>query len=64
MPVFGGEVTALDADLVVWHRPRTAVDGLARALGRRDDVSVIGDALTPRRISHAIAEGYKFGAEI
>ncbi|WP_308161378.1 oxidoreductase [Dietzia psychralcaliphila] len=64
LPVFGGEESALDADLVVWHRPRTAVDGLARALGRRDDVSVIGDALTPRRISHAIAEGYRLGAEI
>ncbi|MDV8002645.1 FAD-dependent oxidoreductase [Rhodococcus sp. IEGM 1408] len=64
VPVFGGEVTALDADLVVWHRPRAAVDGLARALGRRDDVSVIGDCLTPRRISHAIAEGYRTGAEI
>lgn len=64
VPVFGGEAVALDADLVVWHRPRTAVDGLARRLGRRDDVSVIGDALTPRRISHAIAEGYRVGAEI
>ena len=63
-PVFGGEATALDADLVVWHRPRAAVDGLARALGRRDDVSVIGDCLAPRRISHAIAEGYRVGAEI
>ncbi|MDX2355890.1 FAD-dependent oxidoreductase [Dietzia sp. PP-33] len=62
--VFGGGETALDADLVVWHRPRTAVDGLARALGRREDVSVIGDCVTPRRISHAIAEGYRVGAEI
>lgn len=64
VPVFGGGDMPLDADLVVWHRPRTAVDGIARALGRRDDVSVIGDALAPRRISHAIAEGYRVGAEI
>lgn len=64
VPVFGGEASRLEADLVVWHRPRVAVDGLARTLGRRDDVSVIGDALTPRRISHAIAEGYRLGAEI
>lgn len=64
VPVFGGGETALDADLVVWHRLRTAVDRLARALGRREDVSVIGDCVTPRRISHAIAEGYRVGAEI
>ena len=64
VPVFGGPVMPLDADLVVWHTPRSPVDELARRLGRRDDVSVIGDCVTPRRISHAIAEGYKIGAEI
>lgn len=63
-PIFGGPSTDVEADLVVWHRPRSAVDDLARALGRRPDVSVIGDCVTPRRISHAIAEGYRIGAEI
>lgn len=63
-PVFGGESTEIDADLVVWHRPRIAVDALSRTLGQRADVHVIGDCVTPRRISHAIAEGYRLGAEI
>lgn len=63
-PVFGGVETPVEPDLVVWHTPRTPLDTLARTLGRQDNVSVIGDCLTPRRISHAIAEGYRVGAEI
>ena len=63
-PVFGGAPTPIEVDLVVWHTPRTPVDELARTLGRQEKVSVIGDCVTPRRISHAIAEGYRVGAEI
>lgn len=63
-PVFGGVRTPMAPDLVVWHAPRTPFDELARTLGRQAKVSVIGDCLTPRRISHAIAEGYRVGAEI
>lgn len=63
-PAFGGHSTTVEADLVVWHTPRSPESGLAVELGRRADVSVIGDCLTPRRISHAIAEGYRVGAEI
>lgn len=63
-PAFGGTATTLETDLVVWHTPRTSVDDLATRLGAGPTVSVIGDCLTPRRISHAIAEGYRTGAEI
>ena len=63
-PAFGGAPTAIEPDLVVWHAPRTPVDHLARQLGPRATVSVIGDCVTPRRISHAIAEGYRVGVEI
>lgn len=64
VPAFGGAPTAIEPDLVVWHTPRTPLDELARQLGPRAMVSVIGDCVTPRRISHAIAEGYRVGAEI
>jgi 2,4-dienoyl-CoA reductase (NADPH2) len=40
------------------------VDALAREVPEGVSVNVIGDCLTPRRISHAIAEGYRVGAEI
>ena len=64
VPAFGGTATAIEPDLVVWHTPRAPVDHLARELGLRATVSVIGDCVTPRRISHAIAEGYRVGVEI
>ncbi|GLB63896.1 oxidoreductase [Dietzia sp. NCCP-2495] len=63
-PVFGGAPTPIEVDLLVWHTPRTPVGELARKLGQQATVSVIGDCVTPRRISHAIAEGYRVGAEI
>ena len=67
-PVFGGADLALDPALVVWHQQRVAVDGLSRAsLDAGADtasLTAIGDCVTPRRISHAIAEGYRTGAEV
>lgn len=61
-PVFGGDPVELPASLVVWHQPRTPVV-LAPEPGETP-VSVVGDCVSPRRISHAIAEGYRVGAEI
>ncbi|WP_242530454.1 FAD-dependent oxidoreductase [Nocardioides aromaticivorans] len=66
---FGGEPEEIAPALVVWHQPRVPVlpGGLtdpAGAEGEPAPVSVIGDSLAPRRIGHAIAEGYRLGAEI
>jgi len=63
-PVFGGPDLELGATLLVWHQQRVVDDELQRATGSGDGVSVIGDCVTPRRISHAIAEGYRFGATV
>ncbi|MFL6023893.1 MAG: FAD-dependent oxidoreductase [Marmoricola sp.] len=63
-PVFGGADLALDPTLVVWHQQRLAVDDLRHAAGTGDGFTAIGDCITPRRISHAIAEGYRIGAEV
>ena len=62
----GGEVSQIIPDLLVWHAPRSPEDRLvavARALAG-DRLSVIGDCVTPRRIGHAISEGYRVGASI
>jgi 2,4-dienoyl-CoA reductase (NADPH2) len=63
-PVFGGPDLALEPGLVVRHQQRLADDGLASATGPGEGLTVIGDCITPRRISHAIAEGYRFGATV
>ncbi|WP_089246165.1 oxidoreductase [Rhodococcoides kyotonense] len=61
-PHFGsGDLTYEDAALV-WHRPRIAVSAFGMEPG--DTVSIIGDCVTPRRIGHAVAEGYRAGAEL
>jgi len=63
-PVFGGEPVELPTSLTVWHLPRTPVAMDAETALLDVPLSVIGDCVTPRRISHAIAEGYRAGAEI
>ena len=63
-PLFGGPEVLLTPGLLVWHQPRAADDELARALGSGATATAIGDCVTPRRISHAIAEGYRLGATI
>jgi 2,4-dienoyl-CoA reductase (NADPH2) len=63
-PVFGGGTLELPPSLTVWHLPRTPVAMAAEAELLDVPVSVIGDCVSPRRISHAIAEGYRAGAEI
>ncbi|MFE4500339.1 FAD-dependent oxidoreductase [Rhodococcus sp. NPDC056743] len=61
-PVFGrGEATFDDA-LIVWHQPRLPVSALGLEPGGK--VSIIGDCVAPRRLSHAISEGYRTGAEL
>jgi len=63
-PVFGGADVALEPSLVVWHQQRVSVDALRHASRGADSLTVIGDCITPRRISHAIAEGYRTGATV
>lgn len=63
-PLFGGTDVAVAADLLVWHQPRTADDVLVRAIAPGVTTTAIGDCVTPRRISHAIAEGYRLGATV
>jgi len=63
-PVFGGPDLEIAPALLVWHQQRVVDDRLQRVLPPADGVTVIGDGVTPRRISHAIAEGYRFGATV
>ncbi|MFL6061637.1 MAG: FAD-dependent oxidoreductase [Marmoricola sp.] len=63
-PLFGGADVALAAGLVVRHQQRLVDDELVGANEPVDGLTVIGDGITPRRISHAIAEGYRFGATV
>ncbi|MDX6233104.1 MAG: hypothetical protein QOH68_2108 [Nocardioidaceae bacterium] len=60
----GGESRSLPADVLVWNAGRRVQDDLYR-LGRHQvtmPMHVIGDAVSPRRIGHAILEGYRAGA--
>lgn len=72
-PLFGGSDTEVPDALLVHHVPRVPVlpfgpgpygRGAAGASEEGAVVTSIGDCVTPRRISHAIAEGYRLGAEI
>jgi 2,4-dienoyl-CoA reductase (NADPH2) len=63
-PVFGGADLQLEPALLVWHQPRIGVDELTRSTPVADTVTAIGDCVTPRRIGHAIAEGYRLGASV
>ncbi len=59
VPVFGGVAIGVEPDLVVWHRDRAVTDSFGTA-----GVVRIGDCVTPRRIGHAIADGYRAGASL
>jgi 2,4-dienoyl-CoA reductase (NADPH2) len=63
-PVFGDGEIPLDPALIVWHQPRTAEDRLQHAAAAPDALTAIGDCVTPRRIGHAIAEGYRIGGTV
>jgi len=63
-PVFGGPELPVEPGLLVWHQPRVGEDALRRATAPSDSLTAIGDCVTPRRISHAIAEGYRLGATV
>jgi 2,4-dienoyl-CoA reductase (NADPH2) len=63
-PVFGGAALEVAPALVVWHQPRVGDDELSRSTPASDTVTTIGDCVTPRRIGHAIAEGYRLGASV
>ena len=59
VPVFGGPSLVVEPDLVVWHRDRAVADSFGST-----GVVRIGDCVTPRRIGHAIADGYRVGASL
>ena len=61
-PLFGTGDIETGPVLTVWHQPRVAVSAFGLMPG--ENISIIGDCVTPRRLSHAIAEGYRVGAEI
>ena len=63
-PVFGGGDLVLDPKLLVWHQPRIGDDELQRGTPAGTTLTTIGDCVTPRRIGHAIAEGYRIGANV
>jgi 2,4-dienoyl-CoA reductase (NADPH2) len=63
-PLFGSGDRVTEADLLVWHQPRIGDDVLLRATPADATLTAIGDCVTPRRISHAIAEGYRAGASV
>ncbi|MFC5677158.1 FAD-dependent oxidoreductase [Aeromicrobium endophyticum] len=58
-PVFGGPPVGVEPDLVVWHRDRAVTDSFGSA-----GLVRIGDCVAPRRIGHAIADGYRVGASL
>lgn len=60
-----GELEALaDVDLVVAAHGRVAADELVAQLAPAVKTYAIGDALAPRRFTHAILEGARFGASL
>jgi 2,4-dienoyl-CoA reductase (NADPH2) len=63
-PVFGGGDLVLEPTLLVWHQPRIGDDELQRGTPAGNNLTTIGDCVTPRRIGHAIAEGYRLGANV
>jgi 2,4-dienoyl-CoA reductase (NADPH2) len=63
-PLFGTGDRDTGPDLLVWHAPRIADDALLRETPADATLTAVGDCVTPRRISHAIAEGYRAGASV
>lgn len=61
-PSYGGPDIEFEDVLTIWHQPRVPVGPFGTHAG--PGTSVIGDCVSPRRLSHAIAEGYRAGAEI
>ncbi|MDG4771455.1 FAD-dependent oxidoreductase [Solwaraspora sp. WMMD792] len=59
--LFTGHRSTLDAGAVVLAHGRTADDGLPAALPPNVECQVVGDALAPRRLTHAVLEGARFG---
>lgn len=59
--LFTGHRSILDAGAVVLAHGRTANDGLRAALPADLECQVVGDALAPRRLTHAVLEGARFG---
>jgi 2,4-dienoyl-CoA reductase (NADPH2) len=66
-PLVSGTPVRLPADVLVWHGGRSVNDDLSRVnfeSPTRAVVDAIGDCVTPRRLSHAIAEGHQLGLSL
>jgi 2,4-dienoyl-CoA reductase (NADPH2) len=65
MNVTSGECEDVACDLTVLQTGRRPVDELSKRLrGGPIETHAIGDCVTPRRISHAIAEGHRVGCAL
>ena len=65
-PIISSANIEVDADLLVWHCGRTPEDNLIQKLSEthKSKITSIGDCLAPRRLSHAIFDGYRIGASL
>ncbi len=53
------------ADIVVYFSGKQAVVGLAETIkGKVPEIHMIGDCVSPRRINHAVLEGYRLGRSL
>jgi len=56
------EEKELSADIVVYFSGKQSVVGLAETIkGKVAEIHMIGDCVSPRRINHAVLEGYRLG---
>jgi NADPH-dependent 2,4-dienoyl-CoA reductase/sulfur reductase-like enzyme len=60
----GAVETLVDVQLIIMAHGRSAADELLAQLDGRVAAYAIGDALAPRRFTHAILEGARFGASL
>lgn len=66
-PMVGGDAFSISADLVVRHAGRRADDGLFLSVDPASfpaELHRVGDCVSPRRLSHAIRDGYRIGAQL
>ena len=59
------EEREVPADIVVYYAGKRANTGLAQELyGRVAEIHLVGDCISPRRINHAVVDGYRVGRSL
>ena len=59
------EEREVPADVVVYYAGKRANAGLAQELcGRVAEIHLVGDCVSPRRINHAVVDGYRVGRSL